>query len=267
MIVQYINCKAYANEILEQVRQIPDKKKLAIFTAGDDQASKSYVKGKIRDCEFCGIPYEHIIMPEESDENDLGVEILRKNMDDTVGGIIVQLPLPLGWNEDYLTGRVHGLKDVDGFCADSAFQPCTPEGIMYVLEKEIGDLTGKHALVIGRGKLVGKPIVQMLLDKNCTVTVAHSKTKDLNQLLNKAEIIISAAGKANLVDLTACWNAEVVIDVGVNRNEQGKLCGDCYNFREGESFPAKLKVTPVPGGIGLMTRAMLMKHVGDASCM
>lgn len=256
--MQHINCKAYANELLESVRQAPNKKKLVIFTAGNNPASLSYVKGKIKDCNYCGIPYEHITV-ETPDELERLIE--KKKMISTTGGIIIQLPLPDGWDEEYFTNLVPPALDVDGFVNGSYFQPCTPEGIMYLLKKEIGDLTGKHALVIGRGKLVGKPIVQMLLDENCTVTIAHSKTKELNHLLNKAEIIISAVGKPNLVDLTGCWNAEVVIDVGVNRNEDGKLCGDCFNFRDSDQFPANLKVSPVPGGIGLLTRAMLMKHM------
>jgi methylenetetrahydrofolate dehydrogenase (NADP+)/methenyltetrahydrofolate cyclohydrolase len=134
---------------------------------------------------------------------------------------------------------------------------------MYVLHKELGDLTGMNALVIGRGKLVGKPVAQMLLDDNCTVTVAHSKTFDLDNHVYNADIIISAVGKPNTVDLMKCVHAKVVIDVGVNRDANGKLCGDCYNFKEKED--KFLSVTPVPKGIGLMTRAMLMKHMGEVS--
>ena len=149
--------------------------------------------------------------------------------------------------------------DVDGFLQDSKFKPCTPEGIMYLLEKECGDLTGKTALVIGRGKLVGEPIAKMLVDANCTVTIAHSKTKDLHGLLGlHHDIIITAVGKPNLINLKWC-SANIVIDVGVNRDENGKLCGDCYNFDAGDD--SDMKVTPVPGGVGLLTRAMLMKHM------
>ena len=126
-----------------------------------------------------------------------------------------------------------------------------------------GTLAELAAIVIGRGKLVGEPIAKMLLDANCTVTVAHSKTKDLNWELQNAEIIISAVGRPNTVDLGWCWNAEIVIDVGVNHDENGKLCGDCYNFDP--DFGGNMKVTSVPGGIGLMTRSMLMKHVGNTS--
>lgn len=256
--MQYIDCKKYANEILEQVKNTPDKKKLVILTVGNDPASQSYVKGKIKDCEYCGIPYNHIHVKDTlSADSELFTHINCMNADDTVGGIIVQLPLPDGMDEKFYTDMVLTTKDVDGFKANSPFKPCTPEGIMYILEKELGDLTGLNALVIGRGKLVGEPIAKMLLDANCTVTVAHSKTKNLDSLLD-ADIIISAVGKPHFIDLQKC-GARIVIDVGVNRDENGKLCGDCYNFDADNDND--MKVTPVPCGIGLMTRAMLMKHV------
>lgn len=254
--MRYIDCKKYAQEILDAVKAIPNKKKLVILTVGDNPASLSYVKGKIRDCEYCGIPYEHI----QCEEDTLSWCINAANNDSEVGGIILQLPLPKGMDEQFYTDQILISKDVDGFRANSPFKPCTPEGIMYLLRKELGDLTGMDALVIGRGKLVGEPIAKMLLDANCTVTVAHSKTKDLYQKLHTPDIIISAVGKPNTINLDCCWNADVVIDVGVNRDANGKLVGDCYNFEYDEEiiYP---KVTPVPGGIGLMTRAMLMAHV------
>ena len=263
--MQYINCEEYAAEILETVRQIPDKKKLVIITAGDDPASKSYVKGKLKDCAFCEVPCEHIVMSEDADENDLGMEVVKGNCDDEVGGIIVQLPLPKGWDEKFLSTRALAHKDVDGFRNDSLFKPCTPEGIVHLLKHELGDLTGKTALVVGRGRLVGEPCAKMLIDEDCTVTVAHSKTINLDEELSRHhDIVVSAVGKANFLDLCKC-DADIVIDAGVNRNEQGKLCGDCYNF-DATKF-TNMKVTPVPKGIGLMTRAMLMKHMGDAACM
>lgn len=255
--MQYINCKKYAQEILDAVKEVPNKKKLVIFTAGNNSASESYVKGKIKDCEYCNIPYEHIKV---YDEHMLEINIRQKSVDPMVGGIIIQLPLPEGWDEEYFTNLVPAFLDVDGFVGDSYFKPCTPEGIIYVLKKELGDLTGREAVVVGRGKLVGKPIVQMLLDENCTVTMTHSKTKNLFSHCSRANIIVCAVGKPCTIDLEMCWNADVVIDVGVNRDENGKLCGDCYGFDDDPDtmFP---KVTPVPGGIGLMTRAMLMAHV------
>ena len=254
--MQYINCQKYAQEILDEVKAIPNKKKLIIFTAGDNPASASYVKGKIKDCEYCGVPYEHIKV---QTQDELATLIKRKCMTSTTGGIIIQLPLPDGWDEEYFTNLVPPILDVDGFVKGSHFKPCTPEGIIYLLKKELGDLTGKTALVIGRGKLVGEPVAKMLIDANCTVTVAHSKTKDLHGLLGlHHDIVIAAVGKPKFINLKWC-SANVVIDVGVNRNENGKLCGDCYNFDPDDD--SDMKVTPVPGGIGLLTRAMLMKHV------
>lgn len=254
--MQYINCQKYAQEILDEVKAIPDKKKLIIFTAGDNPASASYVKGKIKDCEYCGVPYEHIKV---QTQDELATLIKRKCMTSTTGGIIIQLPLPDGWDEEYFTNLVSPILDVDGFVKGSHFKPCTPEGIIYLLKKELGDLTGKTALVIGRGKLVGEPVTKMLIDANCTVTVAHSKTKDLHGLLGlHHDIVIAAVGKPKFINLKWC-SANVVIDVGVNRNENSKLCGDCYNFDPDDD--SDMKVTPVPGGIGLLTRAMLMKHV------
>ncbi len=257
--MKYINCKKYAQEILDKVKQVPNKKSLVIFSVGDDPASKSYVKGKIKDCNYCEIPYEHI----SSNKLNLSWMIASASSDPLVGGVIIQLPLPQGMDEKYYTDLVRSKKDVDGFKQDSPFKPCTPEGIIYLLHKEIGTLSGKNVLVIGRGKLVGKPIAKMLLEEDCTVTIAHSKTKDLSKLLQNSEIVISAVGKPNTVDLTCCSNAEIVIDVGVNRDANGKLVGDCYGFHE--DICPNLKVTPVPGGVGLMTRAMLMAHMAAAS--
>ena len=254
--MQYIDCQKYAQEILDEVKAIPNKKKLIIFTAGDNPASASYVKGKIKDCEYCGVPYEHIKV---QTQDELATLIKRKCMTSTTGGIIIQLPLPDGWDEEYFTNLVPPILDVDGFVKGSHFKPCTPEGIIYLLKKELGDLTGKTVLVIGRGKLVGEPVAKMLIDANCTVTVAHSKTKDLHGLLGlHHDIIIAAVGKSKFINLKWC-SANVVIDVGVNRDENGKLCGDCYNFDPDDDND--MKITPVPAGIGLLTRAMLMKHV------
>ena len=261
--MQYIDCQKYAQEILDEVKAIPNKKTLVIITVGDDMASKSYVKGKIKDCEYCGVPVIHKKYPANTTRAAVYNYIMECNSNPEVGGIIIQLPLPPNWDTKFFTGLVTREKDVDGFLPNSKFKPCTPEGIMYVLGKELGDLTGMDALVIGRGKLVGKPIAQMLLDADCTVTVAHSKTKNLVDEIEKADIIVSAVGKPKTVNLMRCRKVTTVIDVGVNRDANGKLCGDCYNF---DYYPTyRANVTPVPKGIGLMTRAMLMKHMGEVS--
>lgn len=253
--MQYIDCQKYAQEILDEVKAVPNKKKLIIFTAGDNPASLSYVKGKIKDCEYCGVPYEHIKV-ETPDE--LATLIKRKCMTSTTGGIIIQLPLPDGWDEEYFTNLVPPILDVDGFVRGSHFKPCTPEGIMYLLEKEVGDLEGKTVLLIGKGKLVGRPLIDMLLERGCTLTIAHSKTENLTELTwcGQHDVTITAVGKPNLVNLHETWS-NVVIDAGIAKNRFGKLCGDCYGDNDWS------KVTPVPKGIGLLTRAMLMKHMGE----
>lgn len=255
--MQYIDCQKYAQEILDEVRDIPDKKELYILTMGNNPASQSYVKGKIKDCDYCGIPYSHI---QVNNVDSLERHIHRGNTSNAVGGVIVQLPLPEGVDEELYTECVSHFKDVDGFRAKSKFDPCTPEGIMYILHKELGDLTGKTALVIGKGKLVGRPLADMLLKEGVTVTIAHSKTASLDDLLGEPwDIIVSAVGKPNLVNLAFC-NADVVIDAGISRDANGKLVGDCFNMVDNG---CGTKVTPVPGGVGLMTRAMLMKHMGE----
>lgn len=252
-----IDCQKYAQEILDEVKNIPDKRELYILTMGDNPTSQSYVKGKIKDCDYCGIPYSHI---QVNTTDSLVRHIQRGNNSNSVGGIIVQLPLPDGVDEEFYTECVSNFKDVDGFRTKSKFDPCTPEGIMYILHKELGDLTGKTALVIGKGKLVGKPVAEMLLKEGVTVTIAHSKTEYLDNLVELGhDIIISAVGKPNLVNLAFC-NADIVIDAGISRDANGKLVGDCFNMVDNG---CGTKVTPVPGGVGLMTRAMLMKHIGE----
>lgn len=251
-----IDCARYADEILNSVKECENKKRLVILSVGDNPASKSYVKGKIKDCERCDIPYQYSnITDDENRDFALHDAIRRANGDDMVGGIIVQLPLPEGMNETFFTNCVKSAKDVDGFKSDSPFSPCTPEGIVIVLKKELGNLEGRDVLVIGKGKLVGKPLVPMLMDEHCTVTVAGSRTKNLSELCSrKWDAIVTAVGKANLLDLSTV-NAEVVVDAGITRNEQGKLCGDCCGDNE------NVRYTTVPGGVGLMTRAVLMSHM------
>lgn len=265
--MKYVDCKKYAQEILDKVKAAPYKKRLTIITVGEDEASKSYVKGKMKDCEYCGIPVRHIKIEDNKDAVDeLNLSIQMNNNNFHVGGIIVQLPLPkwMGDSKQY-TNLIAPEKDVDGLREDSPFTPCTPKGIMYLLEKELGDLAGKSALVIGRSDLVGKPLAKMLLDADCTVTLAHSKSNydDIDIIAQWAEIIVSAVGKAELLHLSRCKCAEMVVDVGINRNENGKLCGDVYGFKDG--IRPFLKLTPVPGGVGLLTRAMLMQNMLEAS--
>ena len=263
--MKYIDCKKYAQEVLDEVKAIPNKGKLVIITVGDDPASQVYVKGKIKDCEYCGIPVEHVRI----EDNHLAELVLmntieRNNADKSVAGIILQLPLPERFNAMEYCKEISPWKDVDGLGCDILYKPCTPKGVVHVLKKELGDLTGKDVLVIGRSHLVGRPLAQMLIDEDCTVTVAHSKTKphELLDYLHYSDIVVSAVGKAKAFNLDDCWVAKVVVDVGINRDENGKLCGDFYGFSE---LFEDMRVTPVPGGVGLMTRAMLMQNMAEAS--
>lgn len=255
-----IDCKKYADEIIEEVKQIPNKtKRLMILTAGDNPASESYMKGKKKDAERCGIECEIVRV---KNEDELVSRIFMGNAKDEVGGLIIQLPLPNEFDER-VVNLVRSKKDVDGFKRDNMFLPCTPEGILHVLDKEIGDLSGKKVLLIGKGKLVGRPLIDLLLDRGCTLTIAHSKTSPLFlELATYHDVVITAVGKANLVDLKYV-KAKVVIDAGITRDANGKLCGDCFNFDPNDG--SNMKVTTVPNGIGLMTRAMLMKHMGEVN--
>lgn len=264
--MKYIDCQKYAQEILDEVKVAPIKGKLIIITVGEDPASQVYVKGKIRDCEYCGIPVEHIKIEESRYvRTRLRMTILKYNADPEVAGIILQLPLPEPLNGADYCKMIDPRKDVDGLGSDRYFKPCTPRGIVHLMKKELGDLIGKNVLIIGRSNLVGKPLAKMLLDEDCTVTVAHSKTdpNDLYEHMEYAEIVVSAVGRAKTFDLKDCRNARVVVDVGINRDENGRLCGDFYGFTETEW--RWRNVTPVPKGVGLLTRAMLMKNVAEAS--
>lgn len=247
-----IDCKVYAEEIKSIVKNSNHTGKLIILTAGDDMASKSYVKGKIKDCHECNIEVEHIIV---ENPYDMEQQISKYNYDETVGGIIIQLPLPDNYDRTKLVNMIDPNKDVDGLSSQSIFKPCTPEGIMYILEKEIGDLSGKKVSLFGKGELVGKPLISMLLEKGVTLTIISSKTKNIKEYFN-TDIIITAVGKHGLIPLNEV-NAKIVIDAGIDYVDN-HICGDCFEY----SFNDKgTKVTSVPGGVGLLTRAMLIKHM------
>lgn len=254
--MQKIDCKKYADELLEQISKIPYKNDLLIVTTGHDPASEVYVRGKLRDAERCGIRARTITT---TDPEVLRAAIKIGNELPSIGGIIVQLPLTKGFDEDKCVNLVDIQKDVDGFRAGSPFKPCTPEGILFLLKQELGDLAGKTVLLIGKGKLVGKPLITMLLDEGCTLTIAHSKTVSLKtELLRHHDIVITAVGAPRLVNLKRT-NASIVIDAGISRDSNGVLCGDCYNF-DPDTRP-DMRVATIPQGVGLLTRAMLMAHV------
>lgn len=248
-----IDCQKYADEILDSITGTGH---LAVISVGSDPASLSYIKGKKRDCERVGFEFSHVQFPADVHQQTIMGAIDVYNHRDDITGIIVQLPLPNHLDPDTICQFIASEKDVDGFRPDSPFKPCTPEGIVYLLKRELGDLTGKSATIIGRGKLVGKPLMQMLLDENMTVTVCHSKSRnnDLQIHSNISNAIIVAIGKPNALRFPYATNNTIVIDCGVNRDENGKLCGDV-------AYADTYRITPVPRGVGLLTRAMLMKHV------
>ena len=254
--------KALAESIKGDARKIVTELNLSpylvIISVGDDSASKVYVRNKIRACEQIGIKYEHVVLPEETTEKELLSRIRVYNMNHFIHGIIVQLPLPKHINPDRVTDAIWRSKDVDGFGRDSLFHPCTPEGIIRLLDHYLIPIEGKNVVILGRSNIVGRPLARMMLDRNANVTVLHSKTGDgdRHDFLEKADIIVSAVGKPNVVVSNGIYQATIV-DVGFNRDQNGKLCGDVHPL----AYEFSHAYTPVPGGVGPMTVAMLMEHV------
>src|SRR5688572_19408806 len=244
---------------------------LAIVLVGEDPASQVYVKHKVADSEQTGLKATLERYPATMAEADLLARIQALNEDPAVHGILVQLPLPRHMDSHRVIETISPAKDVDGFHVASAgalmvgqpgFWPCTPYGCLKMLDSIGFDLKGKHAVVIGRSNIVGKPMALMLLGKNATVTIAHSQTKDLKALTLQADVVVAAVGKRNVLTADMVKPGAVVIDVGMNRNDEGKLCGD-VDF-EGVRQVASW-ITPVPGGVGPMTRAMLLVNTITAA--
>ena len=234
---------------------------LYVIQVGDNSASESYIKGKKKDCEDVGIVCKLVHLHESISENDL-IDLIRDiTKNEECDGIIVQLPLPSHIDKNHIIDVIPKEKDVDGFRKDSDYIPCTPAGIMKVLDKF--DITGKDCLIINRSNIVGRPLVNLLLDKDATVTIAHSKTKDLHTKIKNADIIITAVGIPNFITTNMISNDKIFVDVSINRNEDNKLCGDIsketYNYLYRNSY-----ITPVPNGIGLLTRAMLLQNTFDS---
>jgi methylenetetrahydrofolate dehydrogenase (NADP+)/methenyltetrahydrofolate cyclohydrolase len=244
---------------------------LAIILVGDDPASQVYVKHKVNDSSQTGLTANLERYPAALSEADLLERIHALNADPQVHGILVQLPLPPHMDSHRVIEAISPAKDVDGFHVASAgalmvgqpgFWPCTPHGCMKMLESIGCDLRGKHAVVIGRSNIVGKPMAMMLLARNATVTICHSATKDLGAITRQADVIVAAVGKRNILTAGMVKPGAVVIDVGMNRNDEGKLCGD-VDF-DGVKEVASA-ITPVPGGVGPMTRAMLLVNTLEAA--
>ena len=268
--MQIIDGKAVSQAVKERVRDeiARDGLKigLAVVIVGNDQASRVYVNNKKKACEFCGIISYEYALPEETSEEQLLELVDTLNKDSKVNGILVQLPLPKHIDEKKIIEHISPMKDVDAFHAvnvgrimigDYAFLPCTPAGVMELIHSTGTEVSGKECVVIGRSNIVGKPMAMLLLHENGTVTVCHSRTKDLAAVCRRADILVSAVGRAGFVTADMVKDGAVVIDVGMNRNAEGKLCGD-VDF-EGVA-PKCSFITPVPGGVGPMTIAMLMEN-------
>lgn len=245
--------------------------KLAVIMVGNDNASQIYVKNKSKVCEEIGIIFEEYLLNENIKQDELINLIEKLNRDDSVHGILLQSPIPSNLNINEAFGKISPEKDVDGFnpvnvgklaLNQDTFVSCTPYGIMKMFESYNIDLTGKNVTIIGRSNIVGKPLIQCCLNKNATVTVCHSKTKDLNEHTKNADILIVAIGKSKFVTDDMVKDGAVVIDVGINRDENGKLTGD-VDFENVEKKASY--ITPVPGGVGPMTIAMLMNNVIKAT--
>ncbi len=273
-----IDGKLLAKKIRESLKVECDKlkleginPKLGVIMVGDNPASKVYVRNKSKACTDVGIDYQEYLLPEETTQEELIDLIKNLNQDNEINGILLQSPLPMHLNINEAFKSITYMKDVDGFTPSSVgklcigedtFISCTPHGVMKMFEEYNIDLAGKDVVILGRSNIVGKPLIQCCLQKNATVTVCHSKTKNLKEHTKKADIIISAIGQAKFVKADMIKDGAVVIDVGINRDENGKITGD-VDF---ESVEKKASyITPVPGGVGPMTIAMLMNNVIKAT--
>lgn len=253
------------NEV-EQLKKSGSVPCLAVVLVGNDPASKVYVGNKKKACEYCGIKSLEYLLDENTTEEELLSLINVLNNDSAVNGILVQLPLPKHINEEHIINSIVPSKDVDAFhpvnvgkimIGNPDFLPCTPAGVMEMLKKYNIETCSKDCVIIGRSNIVGKPMAMLMLAANATVTVCHSKTANIKEKCKNADIIIAAVGKAGFVTADMVKDGAVVIDVGINRNSEGKLCGD-VDF---ESVSQKASyITPVPGGVGPMTIATLMKN-------
>ena len=279
-MAQLIDGKAIASQIKEELKeQVAALKEqgrevsLAVIQVGEDKASSVYVNNKKKACEYIGILSLSYHLPEEVSEEELLKLIHTLNQDDAVNGILVQLPVPKHIDEDRVIKAIDPKKDVDGFHPQSVgalsigqpgFVSCTPAGIIELLKRSNVEITGKECVVVGRSNIVGKPMALLLLRENGTVTVCHSKTADLRAVTKRADILVVAIGKPQFIDETYVKEGAVVIDVGIHRDENNRLCGD-VNFDRVKDVAEK--ITPVPGGVGPMTICMLMHNVVKAEEM
>ena len=263
--------KAVSAKVKEEVKaEVEALKKqgvsvgLAVIIVGNNPASRTYVNNKKKACEAAGIVSEEYALPEETTQEELLALVRELNQKDSINGILCQLPLPKQLDEEAVIAAISGKKDVDAFSAvnvghimivDYSFLPCTPAGIMEILRHYNIDVAGKECVVIGRSNIVGKPMAMLLLHQNGTVTICHSKTKNLKDVTSRADILVAAVGIPHFVTADMVKEGAVVIDVGMDRDENGKLCGDVdyEKVKDKASY-----ITPVPGGVGPMTITMLL---------
>ena len=278
-MARIIDGKAISQEIREDIKgevisfekEYGTKPGLSVIIVGENPASKVYVRNKKLACEQVGFNSEVIELPEETTEAELLAVIERLNADDNVHGILVQLPLPRHINEESVLLNIAPEKDVDAFhpfnvgrimTGNYDLAPCTPAGVMELIKRSGIDVAGKECVIVGRSNIVGKPQAMLMLQANATVTICHSRTKDLGEVCRRADILVAAIGKPNFFSADMVKEGAVVIDVGINRGEDGKLCGD-VNYAEVE--PKASYITPVPGGVGPMTITMLLKNTLTAA--
>lgn len=279
-MAKIINGKAVAQKVKIDVAEEVNKLRkngviigLAVIIVGDNQASRIYVNNKKKACAEVSIHSKEYALPETTSQSELIELISNLNNDDSINGILVQLPLPKHIDEKAVIEAIDPLKDVDAFheinvgkimIGDYSLLPCTPAGIIELLDSQNIEIEGKHCVIVGRSNIVGKPMAMLLLHRNGTVTICHSKTKNLNEICLNADILIAAIGKAKFITSDMIKKDAVVIDVGMNRDENGKLCGD-VDFDNVEKIVSY--ITPVPGGVGPMTIAMLMKNTVTAASL
>ena len=270
--------KAVAEQLQQQIKMEVEKLErqgitpgLAVVIVGDDPASRTYVNNKRKACEKVGIYSEEYALPATTTQQELLDLIEKLNHKNDIDGILVQSPLPEGLNEKAIVEAINPSKDVDAFHAQNVgkilignydFLPCTPAGVIELLKHEKIEIAGKHCVVLGRSNIVGKPMAILLLHHNGTVTICHSKTPNLKEISSQADILVAAVGKPKFVTADMVKEGAVVIDVGINRDENGKLCGD-VDFASVE--PKASYITPVPGGVGPMTITMLLKNTVTAA--
>ena len=278
MTAQILDGKALAAQIRSAIKTQVEtlashgvQTTLAVVLVGDDPASQVYVRNKIKACADTGIRSLEFRLPAQTTEAELLERIAGLNADENVDGILVQLPLPAQINAEAVISAIDPAKDVDGFHVANAgalmtgkegFVPCTPYGVMRLIEMSGVDPAGKTAVVVGRSNIVGKPMGLLLLAANATVTIAHSRTPNLAEVTRRADILVAAVGRAKLIGADMVKPGAVVIDVGMNRDENGKLCGD-VDFNSVKNVAGH--ITPVPGGVGPMTIAMLMRNTVTAA--